>query len=70
MLCLICETAEDVRLEPSRTSYSNTVITRFHIILDEPPEDPNQDIPLCRKCAVLHHEEWDDRWREYYVGLM
>jgi len=34
------------------------------------PEDPNADIPLCRSCAEAHHEEWNNRWAEYYRGLL
>lgn len=32
--------------------------------------NPNRDVFLCRSCAADHHEYWDDRWSEYYGGLM
>jgi DNA-directed RNA polymerase subunit RPC12/RpoP len=33
-------------------------------------KDPNRDVYLCRDCAKDHHEHWDDRWADYYSGLM
>jgi hypothetical protein len=35
-----------------------------------PEEDPNADVPLCRKCAAEHHANWDDQWADYYAGLL
>lgn len=32
--------------------------------------DPNAPIPLCRPCAAEHHAEWDERWADYYAGLL
>ena len=33
-------------------------------------EVANGDLSLCRGCAADHHAEWDDRWSEYYSGLL
>ena len=58
-------------------SFTRPRITRYEMILEEnfgepppEPEDPNADIPLCRSCAEAHHEEWNNRWAEYYRGLL
>lgn len=49
-----------VELESSRTFYH----------WDGTGEDPNADVPLCRDCARMHHEYWDEMWSEYYRGIM
>jgi hypothetical protein len=30
----------------------------------------NRALSLCRGCAADHHAEWDERWSEYYAGLL
>lgn len=59
--CARCGATEGVELEDSRTQYHYE---------GEPgsEEDPNKPIPLCRLCAIEHHEYWDEMWREYYGG--
>ncbi len=52
-----------VKSESSRTMYN----------FDGPigsPEDPNRDIMLCRDCAKEHHDYWNERWDDYYAGLL
>lgn len=58
--CMKCGSKEGVKLEDSRTQYE----------WDGIGEDPNSPIPLCRECAKEHHEEWDERWQEYYSGRL
>jgi hypothetical protein len=61
--CLNCESPEGVEMESSRTCYH----------YDGEPgsdDDPNKSIPLCRPCAIKHHEYWDDMWHEYYRGRL
>ncbi len=61
--CLRCGTTKrehGVEAESSRTCYHH----------DHDGEDPNAPIMLCRPCAKMHHEEWDERWSEYYSGLL
>ncbi len=58
--CLCCETAENVKMESSRTAYS----------WDGVGENPNADIPLCTGCAIDHHKYWDEMWAQYYGGLL
>lgn len=49
-----------VRREPARTMYA----------WDGQGEDPNADLMLCRDCAAEHHANWDERWADYYAGLL
>jgi len=61
--CECCDTTDinhGVEAEPSRTCY--------HCAPGD--DDPNKDIMLCRKCAERHHEEWDEKWADYYSGLL
>ena len=58
--CLCCGIVDGVFLESSRTAYH----------WDGVGQNPNADIPLCRDCAVDHHEHWDFMWAEYYAGLL
>lgn len=60
--CLRCGSQESVEMESSRTMYPFEG-------KEGSPEDPNRDIPLCRPCAKQHHEEWDDRWADYYSSV-
>lgn len=38
--------------------------------LKDNPNDPNRMQLLCRTCAIMHHEYWDDMWQEYYSGRL
>lgn len=62
----------NVSLQPSRTAYVQPMLTTWdRILLDgEDPPDPNADIPLCEDCVVEHEAYWDERWAEYYSGLL
>lgn len=52
--CAHCGATEGVTMESSRTNYS----------WDGKGKDPNAPIPLCRPCAVEHHQNWDDMWAQ------
>lgn len=58
--CMRCERSDGVEIESGRTAYH----------WDGKGEDPNRSIPLCRECAKEHHDYWDERWSEYYGGLL
>jgi len=72
MICEGCGKSEGVELEDSRTMYAPPVLNYWdRVLLDgEEPPDPNAPIPLCRDCAVEHHANWDERWADYYSGLL
>lgn len=80
LVCLCCGDSEGVQLEDSRTCYhvETPRLGRYgRLGLDDPlnddpppPSDPNAPIPLCRGCAKDHHDYWDERWAEYYAGLL
>lgn len=74
-VCECCGSTVDVRLEDSRTAYPYEIPapTVWDKVLDrepEPPPDPNAPVWLCRECAADHHSLWDERWSEYYAGLL
>lgn len=54
--CQNCRETKTVTIEPSRTACAN--------------EAENVPSVLCEPCAIEYHEYWDDRWDEYYRGLM
>ena len=58
--CLICQHAEGVEMEDSRTAYH----------WEGDGDDPNAAIPLCRACAEQHHEYWNDMWSEYRHSVL
>lgn len=60
LICERCGATEGVAMESSRTAR----------VWDGKGEDPNGDVAFCRPCAKEHHEEWDERWKEYYSGLI
>lgn len=62
--CEVCDAMDgDIRLEDSRTQYV------WKGDFDD-PENPNRPLMLCRECAREHHEYWDERWSDYYGGLL
>lgn len=74
MKCLHCDSTEGVKLEDSRTLYALPDRNRFEKVVEDAlfteREDPNADIPLCRECALDHHEYWTEMWREYYSSQL
>ena len=77
--CIRCGRVGGVRLEDSRTNYVREPPTVWDRIRAEDGgltptpsvgEDPNKPLALCRDCAREHHQDWDERWREYYAGLL
>jgi len=68
--CECCGGTDGVALEPTRTAYSRREKNAWDVILEREPEDPNQPVLLCRPCAVDYNKEWDERWAEYYGGLL
>ena len=68
--CYRCGSEVEVLWESSRTCYDTSKIrTRFERVIKPEPDDPNAPVPLCRECAVEHHEFWDECWSEYYSGV-
>lgn len=69
-LCAHCGTTEGVKLEDSRTQYPPMKYSFWAAVMydDDKLPDPNAPIPLCRECAVEHHEHWDEQWRDFYWG--
>lgn len=65
--CEHCKTIFGLKLEDSRTQYPGKTIWDDGY---EPHKDPNRPSLLCRMCADLHHEYWDDMWKEYYSGRL
>lgn len=61
--CEHCGEFWGLKLEDSRTLY------HFEGDWDD-PQNPNRSVLLCRRCAVQHHEHWDEMWREYYSGRL
>lgn len=61
--CEYCGSTEKLKLEDSRTRY-------FFEGEINAPNDPNRRLLLCLNCAEDHHNYWDDRWDDYYQGLM
>jgi len=46
-------------------------MTRYHWDIDkEPLSDPNRDLFLCDSCAMEYHDYWQERWDDYYSGLL
>jgi hypothetical protein len=58
--CEHCGSIWGVKLEPSYTAY----------YWDGVGEDPNREVMLCRACAEYHRDYWQERWDEYYAGLL
>lgn len=62
--CMYCKINSNLILDcPRMTSYQ-TDLPYDH------PENPNADLQLCPDCAQQHLEEMNDRWAEYYSGLL
>lgn len=57
-LCEYCGKRDGLSFESSRTAYP------WDGEFDS-KDDPNRDKLLCRKCAKLHHEFWDQMWIKY-----
>lgn len=67
--CEHCATIFGLAFEDSRTQYPYEYKDDlFSGKID--PKDPNRSQLLCRQCAVLHHEYWDEMWRDYYSGKL
>lgn len=66
LTCGRCGSTEGVELESARTAYARPTPTVWSLIdeewLDKEPPDLNAPIPLCRECAIEHHEYWDELW--------
>ncbi len=58
--CANCCSFFGLKHESSRTLYP----------WDGTGEDPNADLILCHRCAILHHEYWNDMWDEYNSGRL
>ena len=67
--CEHCGTIRQLKFEDSRTLYYYK--GNDDVFSGKPdPHDPNRPQLLCRKCAVLHHDYWDDMWKDYYSGRL
>jgi hypothetical protein len=56
--CERCNNPDGCEPESADTSYH----------WDGEGENPNRYQVLCRDCAQMHHEYWDEMWREYYAS--
>lgn len=34
------------------------------------PEDPNKDFYACEACWIEYRDYWQERWDEYYSGIL
>lgn len=75
--CERCGKTGGVRLEDARTNYVReppTVWQRIQAadggLTPSMMDDPNKPLALCRACAKEHHDYWDERWNEYYDGVL
>lgn len=69
--CQSCGAIKGVAYEDARTAYEVPEPTFWDKVRgEEPPDMPNQPIPLCRPCAEEHHRHWDAAWQEYRSGLL
>ncbi len=59
-ICECCGSMDGVEAEDSRTSYC----------WNGEGEDPNRSVFLCRLCALVHHDFWDEQWDEYNRGRL
>lgn len=60
LACFGCGAVENIHIEPSMTRYPwNGMGT-----------DPNRDLPLCEWCGKDYREHWQERWDDYYAGLL
>lgn len=70
--CVYCGTTELVFSEPSRTNYETPILSRWERLQQKDPlakpKDPNASISLCRPCAEMHHDYWDELWKAYHYG--
>ena len=58
--CEHCRSFWGLKLEDGRTMYE----------WNGKGEDPNRSQLLCRMCAVMHHDYWDEMWADYYSGRL
>ena len=58
-----CRNIENIEWVPAMTRY-NWDIDK------EPLEDPNRDLFLCPTCSKWYSEHWQERWDDYYGGLL
>ena len=59
-ICEHCSTVFGLDHEESRTMYH----------WEGEGEDPNRSLLLCRQCAILHHDFWDEMWDQYNAGRL
>lgn len=46
-------------------------MTRYSWDIDKKPiEDPNRDLFLCSDCEKEYNDHWQERWEDYYNGLL
>lgn len=58
--CEECRSGREVRRQGALTSY----------YWDGKGEDPNRDLFLCSACRGMYCDYWNERWAEYYGGLL
>lgn len=62
-ICEFCPQTKNIEWIPA--------MTRYHWDIDkEPLEDPNRSIFLCPRCSSEYNANWQDRWDDYYSGLL
>lgn len=77
--CEQCGTYKGVKRSPARTAYARETPTVWDRIraehggLTPTPtvlEDPNPDVWFCPDCMADYHAFWNERWADYYAGLL
>lgn len=58
--CEHCKTMKGLGYEDSRTMYP----------WNGEGKNPNAPWLLCKRCAEMHHDYWDDMWDEYNRGRL
>lgn len=58
-----CDNKKDVEWMPAATHY-------YWDVDEDPLNDPNRPIFLCPRCAEEYNTSWQERWDEYYAGLL
>ena len=45
-------------------------MTAYHWNIEKEPHNPNRPVFLCKQCGEEYTLSWQDRWDDYYSGLL